>query len=680
MWRFRNIKGRLIAIFIVVCILSLFVFSFGYYLTMEKVEEMFKQELKGEGDSAVWLIRYVYSLYNKGKITTYNEFISTLKDLLYGKRDEITGVFTHAVVKMGKTGYIYVVSCENGQPHLVLHPFLEGKTASEIKSFEKENRNILKEVCRIKNGFLEYSWKNPQEKSYRKKVAYCREIPELGWIVGISFYMDDYLGVLKDIALNTFGLLLFVIVLLGIMGILLYKGLILRIERLVKAISEVDFSEGVDQITDPIVKDKDEIGYLARKFNDLLIELKSQYEEIEAYSSETVAMNEQLMAQQEELLKLYDELSRKTDVLVSLTKAISDISVETDEVKAAKEILSYLVKRFKAYGGVIAFLKGSKLLPLVYVGYEKSKNDPLFMSKIKRSVDITKEGKYLAIKAILTKRVAIAKDTKKAEYYYPLDENVLSEICAPLIHLGEVVGVICLSFDRKWDKVNIDIQLFEILSSFLASVIVTRRFTSEIKESYYYLAEKIFDLSKIKDIETSLHMKRTALYANVVALELGLSSGFIQDLKSYVPLHDIGKLKISQDILRKKGKLTPEEFEEIKKHTIYGAEILGEKMWLRCARNICLYHHENWDGSGYPKGLRATEIPLEARITKLVDVYDALRESRPYKRGFSHQEAFEIITKGDGRVMPSHFDPDILNVFLKRHKEFSDIFLSNQGY
>jgi putative two-component system response regulator len=132
-------------------------------------------------------------------------------------------------------------------------------------------------------------------------------------------------------------------------------------------------------------------------------------------------------------------------------------------------------------------------------------------------------------------------------------------------------------------------------------------------------------------------------------------------------LHDVGKIAIDDSILRKPGKLTEDEFEIMKKHTILGGEIIkdiqkktGEREFLDYAYIFAVYHHEKWDGSGYPYGISGDKIPLPARIMAIIDVYDALISERPYKKPFSHEEAIKIIKDGKG----SHFDPALIELFL----------------
>lgn len=187
--------------------------------------------------------------------------------------------------------------------------------------------------------------------------------------------------------------------------------------------------------------------------------------------------------------------------------------------------------------------------------------------------------------------------------------------------------------------------------------------------------------AEIHDVETGYHLERTTHYLKILAEELAshpkyraeLSPTAIAELVQSAPLHDIGKVGVSDAILRKPGKLTDQEYVEMQRHCEYGATILRraeEKLsfhsFLSRAIELILYHHEKWNGQGYPHGLKEEEIPLGARLMALADVYDALRSKRYYKEALPHDECHRIIIEERGR----HFDPAVVDAFLAREQEF----------
>lgn len=210
---------------------------------------------------------------------------------------------------------------------------------------------------------------------------------------------------------------------------------------------------------------------------------------------------------------------------------------------------------------------------------------------------------------------------------------------------------------------------------------VARR-TEELRDVQDVTILTLASLAETRDNETGEHIIRTQHFVRLLALELrqrGLHRAQLDDacidlLFKSAPLHDIGKVGIPDSILLKPGKLTAEEFEIMKTHTSLGKaaieaaeQRLGKHVpFLQCAKEIAYAHQEKWDGSGYPQGLRGTDIPLSARLMALADVYDALISRRVYKPAFSHDRATDIILQGRG----THFDPDIVDAFSAIQERF----------
>lgn len=187
--------------------------------------------------------------------------------------------------------------------------------------------------------------------------------------------------------------------------------------------------------------------------------------------------------------------------------------------------------------------------------------------------------------------------------------------------------------------------------------------------------------AEFRDNKTGAHIARIGLYSNKIAEALNMSASFVETISRASLLHDIGKIGIPDELLLKRGPLSDNETEIMKSHTVIGDNILSGSTHplIKMAESIALNHHERWNGNGYPKGIKGEQIPIEGRIVNICDQYDALMSERPYKHSLSHSDTFKIITEGDGRTMPDHFDPDVLSSFKEVSGVFEEIYHTNRN-
>lgn len=237
---------------------------------------------------------------------------------------------------------------------------------------------------------------------------------------------------------------------------------------------------------------------------------------------------------------------------------------------------------------------------------------------------------------------------------------------------------------RVETHINLRKTQFHLKQQNLHLEALVREKVKEISDSQLATIFAVSKLAESRDDETGWHIERTRNFCRDLAQELydnspyaaSISPSFIENIHHASPLHDIGKVGISDNILLKPGRLTVEEFEIMKSHTLIGARTLENvhnkypsNAFLAMGIDIARSHHEKWDGSGYPDGLAGELIPLSARIMAIADVYDALRSKRPYKESFSHAKSCEIIVEGAG----SHFDPVVVEAFVALKPRFAKI-------
>ncbi|EFC91234.1 metal dependent phosphohydrolase [Dethiosulfovibrio peptidovorans DSM 11002] len=383
----------------------------------------------------------------------------------------------------------------------------------------------------------------------------------------------------------------------------------------------------------------EEEARLGDAFQRLIRTIGDKEESIMALLEETTAMEESLKQTNDELELVMAQLEN----IMSLAEGASDGNTLQG---VAESIASNLRRTFRC--GYVAFVAFNRSFPYIW-GESGERCSPLLSSELS----------YLG------------ED--------PLFED--GRLSMPVSFMGRVQGYVVIEGISSYGNEKV-VEVLRRFGLTLGGLLHANELLIEVRSSFHYFALRMQAFTEIYHEETGEHVARVGEFAAFFARQLGFSEGFVEDIRIYAQLHDIGKLRVPKEILGKPGSLSDAEFEEIKKHTIYGAEVIGDSSWLDMARNICLCHHERWDGTGYPRGLVGTDIPIEGRIVALCDVYDALRGERCYKPPFSHEKARRIILEGDGRVMPGHFDPEILDIFRENDGFFERIYgaFSNEEF
>jgi HD-GYP domain-containing protein (c-di-GMP phosphodiesterase class II) len=260
----------------------------------------------------------------------------------------------------------------------------------------------------------------------------------------------------------------------------------------------------------------------------------------------------------------------------------------------------------------------------------------------------------------------VADVTKDSRHSMKVDDKsgykTKNIICVPVMVKQKVIGVLqAINKLNNEHFSNEDLELFKLLSNQVAIAIENAILYEKIHTAFLEVSEALAESIEKRDPYTGGHTKRVLAYSMAIAKHIKLHDDEVEKLKIAAILHDIGKIGIEDKILRKKEKLTDEEYQEMKKHPIFGVEILGNIKQLKDIIPGMHYHHERTDGKGYPNGLKGNNIPLIARIISVADTYDAMTTNRPYHDGFSNSKAIAELKRCTG----SQFDKDVVDAFIK---------------
>lgn len=327
-----------------------------------------------------------------------------------------------------------------------------------------------------------------------------------------------------------------------------------------------------------------------------------------------------------DLISILEKLARALDTFIR----IDGISLKINDL--TEELL--LVKREEVFKKEIVY--GSRLItPSSFAHYVLSSKQPLVIEDISR-------------------------ETRFTYPTYIKREGFESLVSVPLVSGGRCFGLVTMYLKRTSQIATNLIGMVSIVASVAAAAVENSQLVRQIEKNYFSTVEALAAAIEAKDPYTRGHSKRVTQFAIALAERFGVSGSELTTLQYGATLHDIGKIGISGTILNKPDKLTEQEYQVIKQHPVIGEKVIAHVDFLQGARAIVRSHHERFDGTGYPDGLRDEEIPFLARIVAVADFFDALTSDRPYRKAYSIEQTMLMIKQGIGK----EFDPLIAREFI----------------
>jgi putative nucleotidyltransferase with HDIG domain len=346
------------------------------------------------------------------------------------------------------------------------------------------------------------------------------------------------------------------------------------------------------------------------------------------------------------------------EVLYKADRIARDIE---DLDRMLEHLMDLILEAIAATRGYVFLLdqERSSLVPYVRRGSDLAETEgEIVVSRTILNTAVERKESILSSDALVDERFLASRSVCRAK--------VRSAMCAPLVNRGKVLGVIYVdSTDQSNLYTREDLALLSALALKAGTSLDNARLYDDLRNLFYNTVETLVRAIQARDRYTSGHSARVSRYSLLVGENLGLTTKERHELYLAAMLHDIGKIGIPDELLNREGKLTEEQFRQIRSHVTLGASMLKALGEMNPIIPLILHHHEAWDGSGYPDGLEKEEIPLRSRILAVADSYDAMTSDRPYRKALSRLEAIEEIKRCSGTC----FDPKVVEAFLAVVKE-----------
>lgn len=541
--------------------------------------------------------------------------------------------------KVGNNGVSYIVTADK---KYIYHPDKQ----LIMKKIRRDNKAVNNALYGIKGSTLVV------EKDGSKYIAGYASVPQTGWGVVVEIPENEALASVRQLQYKMFGVIVIITLLVLLITVKFTKKLTEPLKRLVDASEKVANGNYTISV---LVESNDELGLLGLTFNNMVTSIREMHDDILNKQSQLKIINQelQIMANTDGLTKLYNhrffqetinkemELAKKNKTPLSLLIVDIDYFKHYNDLfghQAGDQLLKDLANILKTQIRQKDFIAryGGEEFTIIIPGQESD-----YASEVaERLRSKVEEFPFFGREQQPDKRVTVSIGIAS----YPKNAATKEE----LIKLADEALYKAKGSTRN--KVELYFSVLDELKE-------------ELNSSEAELLNTIKMLLRIinaKDKYTSGHSERVGMYATAIAEELRLSIDELHTIKIGAYLHDIGKIEINRKLLTKNGRLSEKEFEIIKMHSIWGAEIVKSVDVLATTVPLILYHHERFDGKGYPEGLKGDEIPLLARILAVADSFDAMTSNRPYRKGLTVKKAINELILCSG----TQFDPEIVNVFL----------------
>jgi putative nucleotidyltransferase with HDIG domain len=542
----------------------------------------------------------------------------------------------------------------NNEGQFVAHSQLTYSMENVSQYIQNIPPRIMEEILTSQNGVIDYT---SEQTKGAKELLFFETLDTMpNWKMLIHIPKRAFYSEIIQITVIAWSLLFASIILVIILMMRASKKIT---EPLETAVSEINrFNLKNLEISLPKTKIK-EINQLTNTFTKMSKELKHSIHESKRSQDELAAAYEELSATNEDLEQSYQQLEKMSHNLEEIFETATQINQAG--LKSEEEYLDFLLKMLidiidSAEYGSVALFENDKWRFVSAKGHDLQKLQQIDLDKAYH----IKTESVKQINNILSNvsRMPEEKMKELIDASKPIGHTMISE----LKFRNTVVGTISIDSPPEASPfTEADLRVFEAFTNFATAFLGLKRLFKAQTQFQHQLILAMIKILEIHDPYTKGHSEKVGLLSAEIAREMNFDEEEINEIFGAGLVHDIGKINIPNTILLKVGRLTKEEYDEIKKHPVWGAEILDTSENIDVIVKAVRHHHERWDGHGYPDGLSKTDIPLYSRIIAVADTYDAMTSDRSYKKAVSKDIAIEEIKNNSGE----QFDPEIVEIFCR---------------